>query len=258
MAFGYAALRMVFTNEHRLLSINRELEIARQIQASILPSAVPVVSGLRIAATYQPMTSVAGDFYEFLPVDDHHVGILVADVCGHGVPAALIASMLKVAVQSESANADDPGKLLSGLNRALAAPLRGQLVSAAYIWIDMAAHKAQYSAAGHPPVLRWHRPRLETVESNGLLFGVLPNCEYPVTEIPLTAGDRLLLYTDGIVEPENASGAAFGEARLPAVLERDCSLAASELSRDILSEIRTWQPTADQQDDMTLVAIEVV
>lgn len=258
MAFGYAALRMVFTNEHRLLSINRELEIARQIQASILPSAVPVVSGLRIAATYQPMTSVAGDFYEFLPVDDHHVGILVADVCGHGVPAALIASMLKVAVQSESANADDPGKLLAGLNRALAAPLRGQLVSAAYIWIDMAAHKAQYSAAGHPPLLRWHRPRLETVESNGLLFGVLPNCEYPVTEIPLTAGDRLLLYTDGIVEPENASGAAFGEARLPAVLERDCSLAASELSRDILSEIRTWQPTTDQQDDMTLVVIEVV
>lgn len=109
MAFGYAALRMVFTNEHRLLAINRELEIARQIQASILPRAVPELSGLRIAATYQPMTSVAGDFYEFLPVDDEHVGILVADVCGHGVPAALIASMLKVAVQSESANADDPG-----------------------------------------------------------------------------------------------------------------------------------------------------
>jgi serine phosphatase RsbU (regulator of sigma subunit) len=248
---------MVFTNEHRLLAINRELEIARQIQASILPRAVPEISGLRIAATYQPMTSVAGDFYEFLPVDDEHVGILVADVCGHGVPAALIASMLKVAVQSESANADDPGKLLAGLNRALAAPLRGQLVSAAYVWIDMAAHKAQYSAAGHPPLLQWHHG-LQAMESNGLLFGVLPNCEYPVAEIPLTAGDRLLLYTDGIVEPENSSGEAFGDARLPAVLERDCSLAASELSQDIFSEIKTWQPTADQQDDMTLVVIEVV
>lgn len=143
------------------------------------------------------------------------------------------------------------------MNRALAAPLRGQLVSAAYVWIDSAARKALYSAAGHPPLLHWSHG-LEAVESNGLLFGVLPNCEYPVAEIPLTAGDRLLLYTDGIVEPENAAGKAFGEARLTEVVGRDCSLTASELSRDILSEIEAWQPTADQQDDMTLIVIDVV
>ena len=91
---------MVLTNERRLLEIQAELDVARQIQTSILPTDVPELRGLRISATYRPMASVAGDFYEFLPVDREHAGFLIADVCGHGVPAALIASMLKVAARS--------------------------------------------------------------------------------------------------------------------------------------------------------------
>jgi sigma-B regulation protein RsbU (phosphoserine phosphatase) len=95
IAFGYSALRLVLSNEHRLHAIDNELEIARQIQSSILPATVPKVDNLCIAAIYRPMTSVAGDFYEFLPVDRMHAGFLVADVCGHGVPAALISSILR-------------------------------------------------------------------------------------------------------------------------------------------------------------------
>ncbi len=99
-SFGYVALQLVLANERRLLSVESELAIAREIQTSILPSGVPDIDDLRIVAAYRPMTEVAGDFYEFIPVDQKRVGILVADVSGHGVPAALIASMIKVAVQS--------------------------------------------------------------------------------------------------------------------------------------------------------------
>ena len=256
VAFGYSALTMVRSNERRLLLLDSELAVAREIQASILPTKVPHLRDLQIAAIYEPMTSVAGDFYEFLPVDEEHVGIFVADVCGHGVPAALIASMLKVAVQSAASNANDPGRFLADLNRTLAAPLRGQLVSAAYLWIDMRERRALYAAAGHPPLLRWNSHGMERVESNGLLFGVLPETEYPVCSVPLTVGSRLLLYTDGITEPENAEGTAFGDRRLSEVLSAFASKSVGELSQGIVNEIGLWQ--SKQQDDRTLVLIDVV
>jgi len=103
------------------------------------------------------MTAVAGDFYWFIAVDPTRAGFLVADVSGHGVPAALIASMIKVAMQSVVPCADDPGAVLRGLERALSGQLRGQYVSAAYLWLDTESRKALYSAAGHPPLLRWRK-----------------------------------------------------------------------------------------------------
>jgi sigma-B regulation protein RsbU (phosphoserine phosphatase) len=95
-SFGYVALRLVLANEHRLLSVEKELAVAREIQRSILPGNVPELGRTRISAAYHPMTAVAGDLYDFIPVDPNRSGFLVADVCGHGVPAALIASMVKV------------------------------------------------------------------------------------------------------------------------------------------------------------------
>jgi sigma-B regulation protein RsbU (phosphoserine phosphatase) len=127
------------------------------------------------------MTAVAGDFYEFIPVDQRRVGILVADVSGHGVPAALIASMIKVGMQLVVPCAHDPRAVLSGLNRVISSQLRGQFVSAAYLWLDAENGKALYSAAGHPPHLRWREDKLGRIESNGLLFGVRQECDdYPV------------------------------------------------------------------------------
>ena len=127
-SFGYVALQTVLASERRLLAIKSELAIAREIQASILPSVVPETSRLRVAAAYHPMTAVAGDFYDFVPVDKNRVGFLIADVSGHGVPAALIASMIKVAMQSVEPCARDPQAVLHGFNRALSRQLRGQLV----------------------------------------------------------------------------------------------------------------------------------
>ena len=170
-SFAYVAARQVFAKERRLLSIESELEVARQIQTSILPATVPEMDNLRIAAAYLPMTAVAGDFYEFIQPDARHVGILVADVSGHGVPAALIASMIKVAVQSVVSCAHDPADVLRRLNGILHGQLRGQFVTAAYLWIDVDAGIAFYSAAGHPPLVRWRNGEVTRIESNGLLFG---------------------------------------------------------------------------------------
>ncbi len=254
LAFGYSALKMVQLNERRLLEIHAELEVARQIQASILPTSVPNIPGLRICATYRPMASVAGDFYEFLSINGTSAGFFVADVCGHGVPAALIASMLKVAVGSVASCAEHPGAFLRGLNRVLAEPLRGQLVSAAYFWMDLPLGRARYSAAGHPPLLRCNG-NVEQIESNGLPFGVFSGTDYPETEFPLSRGDRFILYTDGISESQNDAGEFFGDAELQRVLQVNRNSNPEALSRNLLSEIERWQPAT--QDDITFIVIDV-
>ena len=259
-SFGYVALQMALASERRLLSVESELATAREIQTSILPSSVPDLHRARISAVYLPMAEVAGDFYEFIPVDRNRAGILVADVCGHGVPAALIASMIKVAVQTVAGCANDPGAVLRGLNRVLSPQLGGRLVSAAYLWLDSERRTALYAAAGHPPLLRWRDGRIEPIESNGILFGILPErAEYPVRTLPLAPGDRFLLYTDGVTEPENAAGESFGDARLEQVCRANPSCQPSELSELLLAEIRRWQPASQsQQDDITLIVIDVL
>lgn len=258
-SFGYLALQMVFASERRLLSIESELEIAREIQNSILPGGPPDLQGLRIHAAYRPMTAVAGDFYDFIPVDQHRVGFLVADVSGHGVPAALIAAMIKVAMQSVISCAHDPSELLRRLNHILSGQLRDQFVTAAYLWIDTENHRALYSSAGHPPLLRWRQDSMERIESNGLVFGITPDPDYPVREIPLQTGDRFILCTDGILEPENAAGEFFGDRQLEHVIRAHCACLPSQLSQELLSEIALWRPASmTQQDDITLVIIDVV
>lgn len=255
---GYVALQIISGNERRLLSIENELAIAREIQRSILPSSNPALKDLQITAAYRPMTAVAGDFYEFIPVDQHRVGILVADVSGHGVPAALIAAMLKVAIQSVVPCAHSPREVLGGLNRTLSGQSPDQFVTAAYLFIDTENHKALYSAAGHPPLLLSRGGRLERIESNGLVFGVAPEPNYPVHDMPISSGDRFLLYTDGVIEPENAKGEAFGDSKLEELVLDAQMCPPSELVDRLLIAIRSWQTASmAQQDDITLVVIDV-
>ena len=257
-SFGYSALQLVVVNEHRLLAVENELAIAREIQASILPASLPAIDQLRISAVYRPMTAVAGDFYEFVPIDRNRLGILVADVSGHGVPAALIASMIKVGMQSVISCSQDPSAVLRSLNRILSGQLRGQFVSAAYLWIDTAAHSILYSAAGHPPLLLWRDGRLERIESNGLLLGVFPErIDFPVASIPIYPGDRFLLYTDGISEPENVRGEPFGDNRLEDVIRRNQSATPSQLADRVISGIESWLPSANPPDDQTLIVVDV-
>lgn len=245
----------------QLLAINNELEMARQVQLSILPHITPQIDGLDIVACYIPMTSVAGDFYDFIVVDEKHVGILIADVSGHGLPAALIASMLQVVLAAQSAHASEPGKVLSGLNQALCGKLQHNYVTAAYVFVDLENNSMSYAGAGHPPLLLWRKSSgsASEVEENGLVLGQFPDETYTVAELPVDAGDRCVLYTDGILETENPSQEEFGTGRFMRFMEVSHSLGAPQFVDALLDELSRWSehPRGDRQrDDITVLAID--
>lgn len=258
---GYIAVSRTFANEERLLAINKELEIARRIQASTLPQSVPSLAGLEIAVRYLPMSEVAGDFYDFLVVDEKRVGVLVADVTGHGVPAAMIASMLKTAFAGQTNHVSEPARVLAGLNRALCGKFDEHFVTAAYLFIDLEKGTLRYSAAGHPPMMvasREDGPGRE-IEENGLMLGLFPEAEYRSAEIGFRAGDRCLLYTDGVLEAKNAGQEEFGRARCIQLLERKREIPAGQFADELLGNIARFSGHGSghaQEDDITLVVVD--
>jgi len=245
----------------QLLSINSELEMAREIQLSILPREIPRISGLEIAARYLPMTSLAGDFYDFIVVDEKHLGILVADVTGHGLPAALIASMLKAALAGLSSHTFDPAKVLAGLNQSLCGKFQHHFATAAYVFVDMEKKSISYSAAGHPPLLlgRMSTGIASELSANGLPLGLFPDTTYSVAEIPVEPGDKAILYTDGVLETASPSEQEFGADLLKGFLESNHNLRTEMFADSLLDELSAWSehPKGQgQQDDLTLLVID--
>lgn len=260
---GYVAAMRTYANEQRLLSIQKELEIARQIQSSILPREVPRVAGLNIAAQYVPMTAVAGDFYDFLVVDEKRLGILVADVTGHGVPAALIASMLKTALAAQSTHASDPAEVLAGLNRSLCGKFEEHFVTAGYLFLDAEKQIIRYAGAGHPPLalgaLDGRQTTFREIDSNGLLLGLSEQATYSSQELPFRPGDRCVLYTDGVLEAKNGAQEEFGSSRFLGFLARQAHLAAAPLINASLEELTRWSgkgQSGAREDDITLIAVD--
>jgi phosphoserine phosphatase RsbU/P len=245
----------------QLVAINNELEMARQIQLSILPHALPKVAGVDIAARYLPMTSVAGDFYDFIVTDNKHLGILIADVSGHGLPSALIASMLQVALTGQVAHASDPAKVLAGLNKALVGKFTQNFVTAAYIFVDMEKQVMSYAGAGHPPLLLWQKSSGKAAQflENGLVLGMFAEAAYSAITLSLEPGDRAVLYTDGIVEAPNPAQEQFGEERIMHSIEANKGLAPDKFADALLEELSRWSqgtPEQGQQDDITLLVID--
>ncbi len=258
---GYVAAHRTFVNEERLLAINKELEIARQIQSSILPRQVPRLDGLEIAARHLSMSAVAGDFYDFIVVDEKRIGVLIADVTGHGVPAALIASMLKVAFAAQSDHVDAPARVLTGLNRALCGKFDDHFVTAAYVFLDMEAEVMRYAGAGHPPLMVISRTtgKARQIEENGLMLGLFPEAQYSAIEIPLNAGDRYLLCTDGVLEASNASKQEFGRSGSMQFLESNSALGAKPFSDKLVDTLARWSGNlagGAQEDDITLLVLD--
>ncbi|HSY59796.1 MAG TPA: SpoIIE family protein phosphatase [Terriglobales bacterium] len=245
----------------QLVSINSELEMARKIQLAILPHETPKITGLEIAARFVPMGSVAGDFYDFIVVDEKHVGILIADATGHGLPAALIASMLQMALAAQFAHASSPSAVLAGLNHALCGKFTTHFVTAAYIFLDMERRIMKYGGAGHPPLLLWRASTrvAEELEKNGLVLGLFADASYDEIEATMQFGDRVVPYTDGILEASNPSGEMYGAERFKRFLESNCSTGTNEFSEALLDELSLWsgQPRGQgQQDDITFLTID--
>jgi len=260
-SLGYLVAHRIFAKEESLFAIQKELEIAEQIQTSILPREVPRLAGFEIAARYLPMSAVAGDFYDFLTLEGNQLGILVADVTGHGVPAALIASMLKVAFVAQTAHAQNPERVLIGLNQALCGKFEEHFVTAAYLYADLDAKIVRYAGAGHPPLLLGSRSNGETrsIEQNGLFLGMFPEAAYSSIEIPLQQDDRYVLYTDGLPESTNAKAEEFGLSRCKQFLGSHFRLPPAALADELLSEIARWSARSSgraQEDDMTLIIVD--
>jgi len=245
----------------QLIAMNIEMEMGRQIQLSILPKSTPKLQGIEIVARYMPMTSVAGDFYDFIVVDEKRLGILVADVSGHGLPSALIASMLQVALTAQAGNAADPARVLSGLNKALCGKFEHNFVTAVYIYVDMEKKTLTYAGAGHPPLLYWVKSTgsAKEVLENGLFLGMFPEATYSSVQLPIAEGDRGILYTDGIPETKNPAEVEFGTGRIKQFMNQNHQLTADQFADGLIDDLSGWaeQPRGQgQQDDITVLTID--
>ena len=258
---GMIAARRVLRNEQKLLAVEQEMASARRIQFSILPDREPQAHGVNIVARYSPMASVAGDFYDFILLDPNRVGILIADVAGHGVPAALISSMVKVALASQHAHAADPALVLSGLNQIFCHQRTEQFITAGYLVIDSSKQSAVYAGAAHPPLILFRRSdrTIRRFENNGVFLGFRPGERYSNIEIPLSPGDRLLLYTDGLLDASNRADVAF-EGQIDTRISAHADLSAQEFADALLADLSAWcapKGNYTQEDDLTLLVVDV-
>ncbi len=264
-SLAVATGRQFFARERELAVVESEMKTARGIQQSILPRTDLTLAGLRMAARYMPMRGIAGDLYDFHVVNDHQIGVLVADVTGHGVPAALIASMVKVAFSAERERAASPADLLTGMNRTLCGHLAGQFVTAVYVFFDSERRCLRYSVAGHPPPIVRRAATgepLKLSEEAGYLLGFDPQALYKDAGLDLHTGDRVLLYTDGLIEAEDRNGHAFGDVRLREVLARGAGESADAFAAILLKDVRAWSGQRGAvktfEDDLTFVVVDVV
>lgn len=249
-SLGYIAARRTLQRDEKLNEIQAELELARRIQLSLLPASFPEFASFRVAARYIPMTAVAGDFYDVITADAQHLALLIADVSGHGMPAALIASMVKMAAISQRENAAHPGTLLTAMNKALCGNTQGQYVTAAALHLNAANRELRYAAAGHPAMLRLRGGSVTEVVENGLLLAAVEGITYTERTVALHPGDRLLLYTDGLLEASNGAD-MFGEAALADALLQTATLTPEAAVDHIMSRVQTWAKAPE--DDLTVL-----
>jgi sigma-B regulation protein RsbU (phosphoserine phosphatase) len=259
LSLGVVTVRRFFADQRELAVVESEMSTARSIQSSILPVAAPAVANFEIAARFVPARWVGGDVYDFLPVDERRMAVLIADVTGHGVPAALIASMVKVAFSSQIAHAHEPGRVLTEMNRVLSGHFEARFVTAACVYLD-ADGDARYSLAGHlPPLLRKHATGA-TVElrEGGLPLGLFADATYPTVPVSFERGDRLLLYTDGLTDARNRSGAWFGDGELQRFLAEARDDAADRFVERLIAFVTQWSGRngGPPDDDLTAVVVD--
>jgi sigma-B regulation protein RsbU (phosphoserine phosphatase) len=257
ICLGWAVVRSVFRAETEFAAVQRELDTARRIQMSLLPARIPKRDGLDVAVRFVPMTAVAGDFYDFVELGPSRLGILVADVSGHGIPAALVASMVKVAFSAQADHADDPARVLASMNQILCRHLEHAYVTAVYAVVNTDRHSVTIANAGHPPALLRRQGETSTVEHrHGMMLGFFPDAQYTNTEIAgFAPGDRLLLYSDGILEARDRGGEFFDGERVARWLSDIAHASAEQFAENALGQLKRW--TGGRfDDDITFVIAE--
>ena len=234
----------------------RELDEARRIQRKLLPNEMPVVEGCEIAASWQPATGVGGDCYDAIPFGRSRIGLSIADVVGKGIPAALLMSNLQAAVRAFATDAAQPAELCQQVNRILCGRIaEDRFISFFYCVVDWELGLLTFANAGHhAPILVRADGRVERLAAGGPVLGVFPDAVYRQHRIPIGPGDRLVLFTDGISEAQDAGDQEFGEDRLVDLAREHRACSAPALQARISETVSTF---ADGRfhDDATLIVI---
>ncbi|MGN6555598.1 MAG: PP2C family protein-serine/threonine phosphatase [Verrucomicrobiota bacterium] len=258
----------------RNVQLEADFNMAREIQQIFLPNEYPTFphrvsteeSSLKFTHRYIPAAAVGGDFFEFFSINDTTGGILICDVMGHGMRAALITAIMRGLIEELMAVAGEPGRFLTEINRSLRAILRQTrepfLATAAYAVVDVSNAELRFANAGHPhPLLL--KPEAGTVEPlrkydprHGPALGLFERAVYPTCKIPLDAGDEVFFFTDGIYEVNNHQGEEFGQERLLQFVRRNVSVPMDALFDEILREVQTFSGTDEFEDDVCLASVQ--
>jgi len=235
----------------------RDLEMAQRVQQHILPHDLPATDRIRFDVRYCPYSEVGGDFYDVTPLDGDRYAVLVADVRGHGVSAALYTMLLRVFVESYRNLAGDPAALMAALNRELEPFMTDDGFATAYhMLLDMNEERVTYVSAGHPPALRF-QPGAGTVEqlsASGLLLGISPEYDYESFTTAFKPGDVVLCYSDGATEVTNADGDMLGEDGLAEFLAQEAKRNSKHLPDRLYRHVRDYCHDVSLPDDILLLS----
>jgi steroid delta-isomerase-like uncharacterized protein len=236
--------------------IEQELRVARQIQRSLLPKATPELNGWQLAAYYKPAREVGGDFYDFLELEDGHLGLVVGDATGKGMPAALVMATTRGMLRAVAQSLDSPGEVLARVNDALYPDIPSEMfVTCFYAILDPAAGRLRYANAGHDlPYVHHHGEGAYELRATGMPLGLMPEMSYEEKEAVLREGANVLFYSDGLVEAHDPHYEMFGFPRLGALIAehgKELSLIALLLEKLYSFVGEGWE----QEDDITLLTL---
>jgi phosphoserine phosphatase RsbU/P len=233
-----------------------ELAQATDIQRSLLPAEAPPLEGYRLAAYNVPCRAVGGDYYDFLTYDPERMALVIADVCGKGMPAALMMSSLQARVQMLAASCPDAAQALTSLNRNLAPRFPpGRFITAFYAILEMATGRLEYSNAGHNyPIVVRADGSFEQLVQGGLVLALVCGTKYSAFETELRPGDLLCLYSDGVTEATNSRGEMFSEDRLARFVAERKDQQPAQIVKELLANLHQWS-SGPLSDDLTLVLV---
>jgi sigma-B regulation protein RsbU (phosphoserine phosphatase) len=263
--FGRATQNLVLRDEVKEAyeAVDRELKIVGRIQRSLLPVETPKIESLELAADYRTSRRAGGDYYDFFPLADGRWGILVADVSGHGTPAAVMMAITHSIAHLYPNDAGNPRELLEFVNQHLTGRYTlgmETFVTAFYGIFDSKTRRLTYASAGHNPPRWWKAAEGRTLDINGNSgppLGIDESVSYPDNTVTLAPGDRVIFYTDGISEAMNDAGDMFRVDRIDEVLAEHATLSSAEIRDRLLARIHDFTGGSSPNDDRTLVVASV-
>lgn len=239
--------------------LERELEVAREIQSSILPRTLPDLTGYDFGALMVPMSAVGGDFFDFIPLGDDRLGLVVGDVSDHGVPAALFMAMTVTLLRAEARRGIAPRDVLRNVNQQLLGMNVGLFVTVLYGVLNFATKDFTYVRAGHelPVIFDAGGELVHLQRGHGQLMGILDEPVLDEQNVRLSSGGTLFLFTDGVNEASNLQGELYGVARLQEAVGGLCRASAQSMCDQILEQVAAHRDSVAQQDDITMLAVQI-